>query len=176
MADVSVRPALPEDAPIIGAIHAANFSYLIRIGSGETIHLDPSSFEDQWAEAIEEPPSAKHRTIVALDDSRVVGFAAIAPTEELIPDADGDDGPPAEIVALEVEIGDRRKGHASRLLAACADILRQTGATSVQFCCVDGDTSREKFLTTAGFQPRGVRRTYDLGGGMLTENAWHATL
>lgn len=176
MADVSVRPALSEDAPIIGRIHADNFAAMIRIGSGETITMDSAPFEAQWREAIDSPPSAKHRMLVALEDTRVVGFAALAPTEELIPDADGSEGPPAEIIALEVSRSDRRQGHASRLLAACVDILRQTGADGVQIWCVEGDEPRERFLVAAGFHPRGVRRSYEIGDGTITENAWHATL
>lgn len=176
MADVSVRPALSNDAQRIGSIHAENFAAMIRVGSGESVTMDSSSFEEQWGAAIAEPPSAKHRVLVALEDLRVVGFAALAPTEELIPDADGDEGPPAEIVALEVAMEDRRQGHASRLLAACADILRQTGASGVQMWCVAGDEPRERFLVAAGFAPRGVRRTYEIGTGTITENAWYAAL
>lgn len=176
MADLSVRPALPEDAHAIAVIHAANFAALLKLGSGEEVIMDPGSFETQWLDAIEDPPSAKHRILVALEDTRVVGFAAIAPVEEPIPDADGDEGPPAEILALEVAREDRRKGHASRLLAACADILRQTGADSVQIWCVSGDKPREGFLESAGFGQRGVRRGYEIGTGTITENAWYAGL
>lgn len=176
MADVSVRPALPEDAHAVGHVHAATFAAVIEAGIGEPFQIDPSTFEAQWGRAISTPPSAKHRILVALEGVRVVGFAALAPTEQLIPDADGDKGPAAEIVALEIAEDKRREGHGSRLLAACADILRQTGAESVQAWCVAGDETRERFLISAGFAPRGVRRSYDVGGSTLTENAWHAAL
>lgn len=181
MADLSVRPALPDDAPALGRIHAANFLDTLACGLGElpaglAEELDPELFVEQWRAAITAPPSAKHRVVTALAEARVVGFAAIAPTEQLYEDATGSTGPEAEVVALEVGAGDRRLGHGSRLLATATDILRATGAGAVQVWCVPEDEARVRFLVSAGFQPRGVRRRYDVAGASLTENAWYALL
>lgn len=181
MADLSVRPALADDAPALGRLHAANFLATLACGLGDVpaelaAELSPQLFERQWGAAITQPPSAKHRVLTALSGARVVGFAALAPTEQLYEDETGSTGPEAEIVALEVAPADRRLGHGSRLLAAATDILRATGADAVQTWCVPEDEARTRFLMSAGFQPRGVRRRYEVAGHTLTENAWYARL
>src|SRR6187431_2846890 len=109
-ADVSARPAVPGDESAIAAIQVAAW----RSWMGEAADALPSDeIESQWAAAIVSAPSRKHRVFVATDGPRVVGFAALAPTE---------------IIALEVAPEHRRQGHGSRLLAACVDTLRITNA------------------------------------------------
>lgn len=188
MADVSVRPALPEDAPAIGAIHAATFVAAVEAGTSAPFpgSVDAADFAAQWEAAITQPPSAKHRVLVALEDIRIVGFAALGPADTPVESGENPEGasateladgaPQSEIVALEVAEEFRRRGHGSRLLAACVDILTATGANGVQIWCVQGDDARVRFLSQAGFAPRGIRRIYDIAGRSLTENAWHAAL
>lgn len=61
MADVSVRPALPADAPAIGTIHAATMRLAVEAGLREALDpeiaagFDPAGFAGQWEEAIATP-------------------------------------------------------------------------------------------------------------------------
>ncbi|MFH5822523.1 GNAT family N-acetyltransferase [Georgenia sp. AZ-5] len=190
-ADVSVRPAVPDDAPLLGAIHARTLRATLTAGTGQELGpevlaaLDATSLAASWREAITAPPSPRHRVLTAVAGAQVVGFAAFAPAEvgvELDGDAGpGRDGPPAqeavaEIVALEVPAQHGRQGHGSRLLAACADLLRQQGTARVQAWAVQGDECRARFLGQAGFAPAGLRRTLDVAGAPVTEICWYADL
>ena len=123
--------------------------------------LPASDIEQQWAAAITSPPSRQHRVFVATDGPRVVGFAALAPTE---------------IIALEVAPEHRRMGHGSRLLAACVDTLRIANAAEVRAWAFEGDTAREAFLEGAGLGVGGVRRVLEGPNGELAERLWRASL
>ena len=80
---------------------------------------------DAWTKAVIAPPAARYRVLVALADTRVVGFAITGPSAD--PDADAvADG---AIEELAIDPVARRCGHGSRLLNACADTLVADGFT-----------------------------------------------
>lgn len=165
-ADASVRPSISEDAPLLGDIQASAWRAGDRVPSAAAELIDAEQFAQSWASAIDDPPSAKHRMLTACAGPTVVGFAAIAPVDEST----------AEIVALEVHPDHVRTGHGSRLLAACADILRQTGATSVRTWVPTGDEGRIEFFTSAGFGRLGSRNVLDANGAEVAEEAYGAQL
>ncbi|PFG38460.1 acetyltransferase (GNAT) family protein [Georgenia soli] len=214
-ADLSVRPAVPEDSTAIGDLHARTLRASLAAGVGHDLGpelaaaLDPAALGASWAAAIGSPPSPRHRVLTAVAGAQVVGFAAFAPaevpvdvrpapaedgsedgTDEPVPadaaagDPAGADAPDgddearavAEILALEVPAAHGRRGHGSRLLAACADLLRQEGTTRVQVWTVQADESRTRFLSQAGFAPAGLRRSLDVGGEEVVEICWYADL
>ena len=192
-ADLSVRPAVPEDAGAIGDVHARTLRASLAAGVGHDLGaeiaaaIDPAALGASWAAAIEAPPSPRHRVLTALAGAQVVGFAAFAPAEvpvevDVADDARSDPadgagpGAVAEILALEVPAAHARRGHGSRLLAACADLLRQQGAARVQTWTVQADESRTRFLGEAGFAPAGLRRSLDVGGEEVVEIWWYADL
>ena len=157
-ADVSARPAVPGDEDAIAAIQLACWHAWL----GEGIDAVPADqVRAQWAAAIVAPPSRDHRVFVACDGPRVVGFAAITP---------------GEIMALEVAPEHRRAGHASRLLSACIDTLRQQGREEVRAWTLEGDEARRAFLTSAGMAEGGVRRTLEGPSGELVELMYRAGL
>jgi len=157
-ADVSARPAVPGDEAAIAAIQIAAW----RSWMNDAVDALPAAdIEEQWAAAISSPPSRQHRVFVATDGPRVVGFAALAPTE---------------VIALEVAPEHRRQGHGSRLLAACVDTLRLANATEVRAWALEGDLVRETFLSGAGLGVGGVRRVLEGPDGDLAERLWVASL
>ncbi|MFC7405300.1 GNAT family N-acetyltransferase [Georgenia alba] len=195
--DVSVRPALPEDAATLGDVHARTLRATLAAGVGHDLGdavaraIDAVALAEQWSAAITAPPSPRHRVLTALDGARVVGFAAFAPAEVPVDvRGDGGEGPGggadasrepepgdvAEILALEVPAAEGRRGHGSRLLAACADLLRQQGTGRVQAWVVQADEARTRFLAQAGFAPAGLRRTLDVAGEEVAEVCWYADL
>jgi GNAT superfamily N-acetyltransferase len=200
VSDVSVRPALPEDAALLGDLHARTLRATLPAGTGAELTpqvaaaIDPAALAAAWSGAISSPPSPGHRVLSALAGGRVVGFAAFAPaTAAVVPDVvsgpeDPDtgstadahlpapSGPVAEILALEVPAAHARQGHGSRLLAACADLLREQGVSRVQVWAVDGDESRARFLAQAGFAPAGLRRRLAVGDAQVVESCWYADL
>ena len=111
-----------------------------------------------WASGILNPPTPGHRLLVAVDHDRVVGYAAIGPSQD--PDADGNT---AELVALEVDPDHLRAGHGSRLMAAAVDHLRAAGMTEVVSWCPVHDEARRTFLQSAGWGPDSAFRDVAVG-------------
>ncbi|MHB1063382.1 MAG: GNAT family N-acetyltransferase [Georgenia sp.] len=202
-ADYSVRPATADDARLLGNIHARTLRATLAAGTGKELApevaglIDARALGESWAAAITAPPTPRHRVLTALAGRVIVGFAAYAPAEVAVPVEPGEAAVPvepgqagagaataepggagavAEILALEVPAEYGRRGHGSRLLAACADLLREQGARRVQTWAVQGDDARTRFLDQAGFAPAGLRRTLDVGGTPVTESCWYAEL
>ncbi len=174
MADRSVRLARPAEAPAIGAVQARSWtkSYASVLPGDVLGDLDAAGFAQVWGLAIERPPTARHRVLVALDGNRVVGFAATAPSES--PDAEpGADG---EIVAFHVDPGELGAGHGSRLLTACVETLRADGFIRGEAWMLAQDDARRAFFEGAGWAPDGAHRRLDLYGDeqvMISEVRLH---
>lgn len=158
-ADVSARPAVPDDAAAIAQIQLEAWTAII--GADAVAGLPAAQVEETWRMAVTTPPSRSHRVFVATDGPRVVGFAAIAEDD---------------VVALEVAPGERRVGHGSRLLAACVDTMRMSGRERLRMWVLEDDEARTRFATSAGLGPVGRRRGFAAPDGELTENAWEAAI
>ena len=164
-----VRPARAADADAIAEVqvrawlsaHAASLA-------GVPEPLETPRLAARWRDSVHRPPSPDHRVLVATEAGAVVGVAALAPPTT----ADG----PGEILALEVDPARARRGHGSRLLAACTDALRETGATAVRTWVLEDDGARAGFLRGAGLAPDGQVRHLDVGGRPVREESWSAAL
>jgi GNAT superfamily N-acetyltransferase len=108
---------------------------------------------DSWRSAIERPPEAAFRVLVATDGTRVVGFATTLPSQ----DEDADPGLDGAIDQFVVDPTAQHRGHGSRLLNACADTLRADGFGRA--CCwVNAGDGLRRFLTAAGWAADGATR------------------
>lgn len=181
-ADVSVRPAIPEDAERLARLQVAAWdaAYGDTLPGGALGRVDVAAVAASWRSAITAPPSAAHRVLTAVAGADVVGFAAMAPAATDEPPSDGSEPVRGrvEVVALEVDPAHVREGHGSRLLAACADTARSGGGTRLETWAVRGDEPRTRFLASAGFGPAGLRRTLDVPGATepVVEVCWFAAL
>lgn len=203
--DVSVRPTIAADADALGAIHAATMRATLAAGADLSPDDDALSVIEAgdlaltWANAAEVTEKG-HYVLTALDGADVVGLAAIAPaapaTEEEAAqlaeaarpteglDTEGSGAPEVtshratmlEILALEIRPGTERVGHGSRLLAACADLARDAGATALSVWALRGDEARQQFLDAAGFAPTGRRREIPVGSAQAVQDEWWAAL
>jgi len=155
--DASVRPAVPADASAVAAIMARSYrsDYSGVLPAAMLAQLTPEVLVPGWASAIGSPPTPGHRVLVACSGTTVIGYAAVGPSPD--PDSDPRDG---ELLALEVDPTNRRAGHASRLLAAVADLLREQQMVALRTWLLDGDQARMAFLTSAGLVDDGARRRY----------------
>lgn len=135
--------------------------------------IDPEVFAQSWAQAVSAPPSTRYRVMTAIEGAQVVGFAACGPAE--IDMSGGKEAPPSiiEILALEVPQEHGRKGHGSRLLAAIADTAQ---AEEIQVWIPVGEESKTRFFHGAGFGPRGLQRTLQVGDNEINEQCWYAKL
>jgi len=120
--------------------------------------LDAGDLAMVWASGILNPPTPGHRLLVAVDDDRVVGYAAIGPCQD--PDADDLTG---ELLALEVDPAVQRQGHGSRLMAAAMDHVGAAGMTTAVTWCPVHDEARRAFLQSGGWGPDTAFRDVAVG-------------
>lgn len=180
-----VRPAQPQDAAEISRIQLATWrtAYRRMLPRHVLDDLDEDWMAARWREAIEQPPSPAHRVLVAVEQSAqsyLVGFAAIGPADEaaLAPQEPPDALPPgtAAITDLLVEPRWGRRGHGSRLLAACVDSWREDGFGTAVAWAYDQDVATVKFLTSAGWAPDGAARALDVDDMLVPQLRLHADL
>ena len=168
MADVSVRPARPEDAERIAVVQLATWqAAYTALLPAEALDVPLVQVAAIWLNAIEAAPSPSHRVLVALDGSELVGFAASIPAEE--PQA-------AELTALLVEPRWGRRGHGSRLVAATAEHWRGDGVHLGLHWAFEKDTVVIGFLESAGWGFDGLGRALDTGPRLVHQRRLHTQL
>jgi GNAT superfamily N-acetyltransferase len=160
VAEVAVRAARPRDAPVLAAVQVRAWPWL---------SLPPAEVAERWREGISNPPSGRHRVVVATSGERVVGFAAFGPAL----DEDRDPASIAEIYLLLVDPAARRAGHGSRLLAAVVDRLRAEGVTGA-VAWVEPEAAG--FAEAAGWGPDGSRREVTIETGPVGQVRLHTDL
>jgi GNAT superfamily N-acetyltransferase len=180
-----VRPARLADAGEIARIQLATWrvAYRRMLPKHVLDNLDEAWLGRRWSDAIEAPPSDRHRVLVAIEQaeqSYLVGFAASGPADQeaLAPDeAPAALGPDVVAVTdLLVEPRWGRRGHGSRLLAASVDLWRESGFATAVAWAFDGDTPTRTFLTSTGWQPDGAARALDVDDMLVPQLRLHASL
>lgn len=173
---MSVRPAVPDDADAVAAVQAAAWRQTFA-GTLPPAVLDQLRGEAavaRWRAAAAEPPSERHRLLVATADGDVVGFAAVGPSG----DGDSDSATDAELLAIGVLPDRAGAGHGSRLVNASVDLLSGDGFCSVQVW-LTGSDPLGAFLQAAGWAPDGARRSLDLhadGSVVVEQQRLRATI
>lgn len=174
MADVSVRPARPDDVGEIARIQLLTWrtAYATVVPAHVLDELTLEQMAAPWAAAVGSPPSARHHVLMATENDLPVGFAALGRTD----DEDLDPADTALVTTLLVEPRWGRRGHGSRLLAASADLLRADGASTMVTWIFDRDPASRSFYASAGWAPDGATRLLDMDGQMVSEVRLHASL
>jgi GNAT superfamily N-acetyltransferase len=184
MALAFVRPARPDDAAEIARVQLATWRHAYRriLPRQALDGIDDAWVTQRWQTSIEAPPSPRHRVLVAVEQAEqayLVGFAAtgvideaaLAPDEDpvkmLRPDV-------ASVTDLLVEPRWGRRGHGSRLLAACVDLWREDGFTTALAWAFEADTAMRRFLTSAGWELDGVTRALDVDDMLVPQVRLHA--
>jgi GNAT superfamily N-acetyltransferase len=159
--DGTVRLAHAADAEAIARVQAAAWSVSYRdlLPADVTRRFDEEGARVAWTTAITAPPSSKHRVLVALSESDVVGFAAMAPGS----DDDLDPATDAELLALHIDPSSLRHGHGSRLMHAVADYGRDDGFARLVMWAFAADDALRGFLHAAGWAADGSTRDLDTG-------------
>lgn len=150
----SVRLALPAEAGAIATLQRRAWQQTLPADLlGEVLDsVDLATMTESWEAAILRPPLAQFRVLVALGDERVVGFAALGPSDD--PDAEA--GQDALVAEFVVDPLAQRSGHGSRLLNACVDTLRADGFHRATWWVQSNDDILRRFLTEAGWDADGA--------------------
>ena len=177
-AEVSVRPARPDDAPAIARVQAVTWrtAYRSLLPLEVLDSWDEAAAAETWRAAVTAPPTPGHGVLVALERDTVVGFAAHGPAELTAGERPHPAGPSSEVAALLVEPRWGRRGHGSRLLAAVADLAEATGTARLQVWLPEQDSVSAGFFESAGWGRDGWLRTLETGGVPLREVRWHTLL
>ena len=163
-----VRPARAGDAEHLARVQVASwrsgFAGIIPSGLLTELTSDEALavWRDRWREAIVNPPTSRHRVLVAVSDSptrEVVGLASAGPAT----DTDRWPGTDAEIYEFRISPDRTGQGHGGRLLHAAADTLGSDGFRTVSTWVLACDSALRHFLESAGWAADGARGELDVG-------------
>lgn len=148
----TVRLALASQAGAIARIQLDAYRRQTIVAQAAA-NLDLDEMTLAWNQAINRPPLATFRVLVALDtDSEVAGFAAVGPSDD--PDAE-----PADALVAEFCVAKLGAGHEDRLLNAVVDTLRADGFERATWWVLTTDDLLRAWLQETGWQPDGAHRT-----------------
>src|ERR1700754_645482 len=178
-----VRPARPEDAAEIARIQVATWrvAYKRMLPRNVLDSLDEAWIARRWSAAVEQPPSPRHRVLVAVEQaeqSYLVGFVASGPADEqaLAPEEPPLPDDVAAVTDLLVEPRWGRRGHGSRLLAASVDLWREDAFTWAVAWAYDGDDATRNFLGSGGWAPAGAGRALEVEDMLVYQLRLHVDL
>jgi len=180
MADATVRPAVPSDAPAIARIQLDTWRavYADLLPPEVLAGLDAGEAELTWRQTVEQGPA---QVFVAVEGDWLVGFCAAGPAPE--DETAGADGSPAKdsatvalVSTLLVEPRWGRRGHGGRLLAEAGKAMRAAGSTRGIAWLPEQDKASLAFYERAGWVRDGTVRTLDAGGRPLREIRLTGTL
>ncbi len=166
MADVSVRPARPQDAERVARVQLSTwrtaYADLLPASALDVPEVKAAAL---WLGAVESPPTPQHRLLVAFERDELVGFAASGPGDEAV-----------ELLTLLVEPRWGRRGHASRLVAASVESWRADGFATAVAWSWERDPATRGFLTGSGWELDGSVRGLDTGAAVERQVRFHTDL
>ena len=159
LADAAVRTGRPSDAPAVGLVQAFVWQHeYADLLSREVLDaLTGPRFASVWRRSLEQPPSSRHRLLVATAGPQVVGYVAVGPAGD---EPGLDQGTTGMLYDGGVHPQARHAGHGSRLLNAAVDTLRAAfeELTAVATWVLADAEETRGFLQAAGFAPDGAWR------------------
>ncbi len=177
-----VRPARPTDAGEIARLQLATWRHAYRHILPHRVldGLDEDWMTRRWLASIDSPPTPRHRVLVAVEEadrSYLVGFIAAGEADEtIVTESDTHLTGHAAISDLLVEPRWGRRGHGSRLLAACVDQWRTDERTTALAWAFTADVATNAFLGAAGWEPDGAQRALDMMGTLVPQRRLHTAL
>lgn len=177
-----VRPGRVEDAFFVAQLQASNTLELLTEafpGTDWSPTISADLLKVPWEGSLAKPSDSVQGTLIADDNGNPVGFGAyqtVPPPAEIFKEIKDQMGAPIEILALEIAVTHRRRGHASRLLSAISDVARENQKQHLLVWLVPEDEARTRFFQSAGFGPVGLRRDLTTPRGSLTQHLWFTNL
>lgn len=159
----SVRLALPTQAPEIAALQRRSWLDVLPPAAAAQLlkSVTLAEMTESWQAAIQRPPLAQMRVLVALGSQHLVGFAALGPSN----DADAEAGADALIAEFSIDPAAYHRGHGSRLINACIDTLRADGFSRATWWVGAEDNRLRNFLIQAGWAADGAHSEVAMDAG-----------
>jgi GNAT superfamily N-acetyltransferase len=183
-----VRPARPDEVGEIARIQLTTW----RVAYGKLLprqaldQLDVGWLAERWREAVEAPPSPRHRVLIAIEQAESgsqptaypVGFIATGPADDaaLAPEEAPLGADVAAVTDLLVEPRWGRRGHGSRLLSAAVDLWRADGFQAAVAWAYERDPATRGFLASTGWEADGARRALDVDDLLVPQLRLHVAL
>lgn len=150
---VTIRPATPDDAPAIAAVHVASWQAAFR-GFLPDDYLDALSADDRlpmWTRILTDPASPMS-VIVAEDDGTITGFASVGPSE------DGMQGE-MSLSTLYLAPAATGKGIGRALLAEGERVMAESGASIASLRVITANAHARTFYERARWivEPDSIR-------------------
>ena len=158
-----IRKASEHDAMRIAEIHVETWreAYRGMVPADYLEALDPHRRSVMWREILASPEKT---VLVALRESKIVGFCAQLPSRDLPSPAEI-----AEISALYVEPSSWDSGAGRSLMMAALDHAREHRFTIATLWVLSSNQRGRSFYEKAGFRPDGSERTEGRLGFSLHE-------
>ena len=178
-----VRAARVSDAPALARVQVASWQATLgglvppAVLSELSSEAAVAQFGERWREAITNPPTSRHKVLVAYAPGapgEPVGFASIGPAtdEDRWPGTDGElyelhvrpeVAEPANDPSSHGASTHGASGHGGRLLHAAADTLAEDGFHTACTWVLAADSDRVEFLQAAGWAADGSQGNLDMG-------------
>lgn len=171
----TVRLALVSDAVRVADIQRRSWAADLPTSLAEqALSVSRDEAAGLWATAIDRPPLAQFRVLVAVGQAGVAcGFAAVGPS----PDPDADPATDALIAEFTIDPDSRRQGHGSRLLNAVVETLRADGFTTATWWMSTTSDQLRTFVQASGWEPDGAHRQIGTDAGIsVSEVRLHTTM
>jgi GNAT superfamily N-acetyltransferase len=148
---VDIRPLTDADVDAVAAVHVRSWqaAYAGIIPAGVLAAMDPAARAARMR-AREAGPA--ERTLVAVADGAVVGFAMVGP--------DRDEDGPGELYALYVDPDHWGTGAGRALIGAARAELAAAGFRVMRLWVLEGNHRARRFYERAGLAPDGGRQMY----------------
>jgi GNAT superfamily N-acetyltransferase len=160
-----VRDARATDALSLAQVQVASwlcvYDTVFTADQLASLNSAAPAWEEHWREAITNPPTSRHRVLVAVTEGTrdVVGFASVGPS------TDEDRWPRTDASLYEIRVlpSLTRQGHGSRLLHAAASTLAEDGFQTVSTWVSSAEGTLRQFLESSGWAADGARAELDVG-------------
>ncbi|HEY3436958.1 MAG TPA: GNAT family N-acetyltransferase [Actinotalea sp.] len=161
--DVTIRPATPQDADQIAAVHVASWreAYSGVVAEDYLAHLDVAARAERWRTQLTED-SRRVKVWVAEDEGHIVGFASLGPS--LDDDAERDT---LQIYTIYLEPASWGRGVARELMRTV--LAAVTPGVPVTLWVLEANERARHFYRRHGFNPDGVERLEEIGAAQYRE-------
>ncbi|MCA1657468.1 MAG: GNAT family N-acetyltransferase [Actinobacteria bacterium] len=163
-----IRPATPEDAEVIAAVHVASWRATYRGIFADEVLDGPDLAANRlrlWQRLLGPDRPDRSATVVAeRADGVIVGFAFTTASRD-----DDSDAGTAELNSIYARPDAWGTGAGRELMTAALGGLRDAGFAAVTLWVLDGNARARRFYERAGFAPDGASKTEPYAGTTITE-------